>query len=147
MNIEKNTMTAELCLIDTDILIYILKDIDPAFQQSREYLKKQKKFTISCITYYECLRGYQAVGATKRLRIFEELLDITDVLYLDRDILDKAAEIYDLLKKKGLLPGELDILIAATAMVHDFTLISNNEKHYKVICESFPLRINNWMRR
>ena len=99
-------MTAELCLIDTDILINILKDIEPAYQKSREYLKKQKKFTISCISYYECLRGYQVVDAVKRLRIFEEFLDITDVLYLSQYILDKSAEIYGHLKKKGLLPGE-----------------------------------------
>jgi len=67
-------MTVELCLIDTDILSYILKGIEPAYQQSQVYFKKQKRFTISCMTYYECFRGYHAVGATKHLRLFEDIL-------------------------------------------------------------------------
>jgi hypothetical protein len=50
MNREKSTMTEELCLTDTDIFSYILKRLEPAYQQSREYLKKQNKFTISCLT-------------------------------------------------------------------------------------------------
>lgn len=140
-------MSEKLCLIDTDILSYILKDFAPAYQQSIEYLKKQNKITISCITYYECLRGYQAVGATRRLRVFEELLDIIDVIYFNQEIFNKAADVYGVLKRKGLLSGEFDILIAATALVHDFTLITNNEKHYYVIGEYFPLRIDNWMKR
>jgi hypothetical protein len=73
-------MTGELCLIDTDILSYILKRLEPAYQQSCQYLKKHKKFTISCLTYYECFRGYKAVSATKRMQVFKEFLDLTEVL-------------------------------------------------------------------
>ena len=139
-------MTAELCLIDTDTLIYILKRKEPAYQRSCEYLKQHKKFTISCLTYYECLRGYKAVGATKRLQVFQELLNLTEILYLDQSVLDKAGEIYGVLKKEGLLPGEFDILIGATALVHDFTLVTNNEKHYAKTKEIFSLNVGNWMR-
>jgi predicted nucleic acid-binding protein len=114
-------MTAELCLIDTDILSYILKRKETAYQRSRDYLKKHERFTISCLTYYECFRGYKAV-------------------------LDKAGEIYGVLKKKGVLPGEFDVLIGATALVHDYILITNNEKHYEQIKKNFPLKINNWMK-
>jgi predicted nucleic acid-binding protein len=91
-------MTGELCLIDTDVLSYILKHLEPAYQQSSEYLKKHKKFTISCLTYYECFRGYKAVSSTKRMQVFKEFLDLTEVLYLDQGILDKAGEIYSVLK-------------------------------------------------
>jgi predicted nucleic acid-binding protein len=99
MSRENNTMTEESCLIDTDILIYILKRKEPAYQRSREHLAQHKKFTMSCLTYYECLRGYKAIGATKRLQVFRELLDITEVLYLDQTILDKAGEIYGVLRR------------------------------------------------
>jgi predicted nucleic acid-binding protein len=135
-----------MCLIDTDILINILKRREPAYQQSLEYLKQHKKFSISCLTYYECLRGYQAIGATRRLKVFRKLLNITEVLYLDQAILDKAGEIYGVLRKKGLLPGEFDILIGATALIHNFTLSTNNEKHYEKMQEHFQLRINNWLK-
>lgn len=139
-------MTEELCLIDTDILIYLLKRKEPAYERSLEHLMQHKRFTLSCLSYYECLRGYKAVGATKRLQLFQEILKITDVLYLDQEIMDKAGEIYGVLKREGLLPGEFDLLIGATAVVHDLKIITNNEKHYRRIQKHFPLRIDNWMK-
>jgi len=139
-------MTGELCLIDTDVLSYILKRLEPAYQHSCQYLKKYKKFTISCLTYYECFRGYKAVNAAKRMKVFKEFLDLTEVLYLDQGILDKAGEIYSVLKNDGKLIGEFDVLIGATAIVHDLTLITNNERHYESIKENYPLEINNWMK-
>lgn len=146
MNDENINMAEELCLIDTDILSYILKRQEPAYKKSCEYLKQHEKFIISCLTYYECFRGYKAVGATRRLQVFQELLNLTEVLYFEQEILDKAGEIYSVLKNKGLLPGEFDILIGATAIVHDLVLITNNEKHYKPMREHFSLKIKNWMK-
>jgi len=140
-------MTVELCLIDTDILSYILKRIEPAYEQSRLYLNKRKNFSVSCLTYYECYRGYKAVGATARMETFRELLKLTDVLYLDQFILEKAGEIYGILKNNGVLPGELDILIAATAIVKGYSLVTNNTKHYEIIQKYFPLTISNWMKQ
>lgn len=140
-------MTEELCLIDTDVLSYILKQREPVYQKSQEYLKTHGKFTISCITYYECFRGYKAVDATKRLQVFQEFLNLTDVLYLDRAILDKAGEIYGVLKQKGMLPGEFDIFIGATTLVQHLTLVTNNAKHYQALQEYFSLNISNWMNR
>jgi len=139
-------MTAGLCLIDTDILSYILKDIEPVCSHCRKYIKDKGRFTISALTYYECIRGYHAVGATKRLEVFKSLLDITDVIYPNQEIFEKAAELYGVLRKKGILPGEFDILIAATAIVGGFILVTNNEKHYKSISNYFPLKIKNWMK-
>jgi tRNA(fMet)-specific endonuclease VapC len=138
-------MIEKPCLLDTDMLSYILKELAPVYQISREYLRKYEAFTISCITYYECLRGYRAIGATKRLEDFYRLLIFTEVLYLDRPIFDTASDMYGILKKQGTLPGELDILVAATAIEHDHILVTNNEKHYKPIQAHFPLHVCNWM--
>ncbi|MCP4682755.1 MAG: type II toxin-antitoxin system VapC family toxin [Desulfobacterales bacterium] len=135
------------CLLDTDMLSYILKERPPAFQVSREYLKKHKGFTISCLTYYECLRGYKAIGATKRLEKFHSFFIFTEVIYLDRAIFETASDIYAELKKAGKLPGDLDILIAATALVYDLVLVTNNEKHYQPIQDHFSLQIRNWMKQ
>jgi len=44
-----------LCLIDTDILSYILKRKENVYDYAIEYLKLHKNFTISCIIYYEWL--------------------------------------------------------------------------------------------
>lgn len=139
-------MIEEPCLIDTDILSYILKQQAPAYQVSQEYLKKHGEFTISCLTYYECLRGYTAIGATKRLQDFRGFLILTDVVYLERTIFDTASDIYGELKKHGTLPDDFDILIGATAIVYDLILVTNNERHYQPIQTHFPLKMCNWMK-
>jgi predicted nucleic acid-binding protein len=138
-------MIGELCLLDTDILSYILKQQEPVCQVSRAYLKRHHRFTISCLTYYECTRGYKAVGATKRLQVFQELLNFTEIVYLNQTILDKSGEIYSKFKPKGIVIGEFDLLIGATAIVHGLTLVTNNEKHYEPIKAHFPLKMSNWM--
>jgi hypothetical protein len=83
-------MTEKSCLIDTDILSYILKKQEPVYKHSLKYFKRNKGLTISCITYYECFRGYKAIGVTRRLEVFKELLRCTEVLYLDQVILEVA---------------------------------------------------------
>lgn len=88
----------KLSLIDTDALSYILKRKEPAYQNSLHYLQKFGGLKISCLSYYECRRGYQAIGATKRLQVFQDLLQITEVLYLNPPILEKAREVYSVLK-------------------------------------------------
>jgi predicted nucleic acid-binding protein len=106
MKTETKVKAETLSLIDTDTLSYILKQKEPAYQNSWKYLKKFGRFQMSCITYYECFRGYKANGATTKLKLFQNLLQITDVIYLDKAILEKAGEIYSILKNKGLLTGE-----------------------------------------
>ncbi len=140
-------MIEKPCLLDTDILSCILKEQAPVYHISQEYLKKHKAFTISCLSYYECLRGYKATGATKRLERFYRFLILTDVIYLDRAIFETASDIYGILKQHGTLPGDFDILIAATALVHDLIIVTNNEKHYRPIQVHFPVTIQNWMKR
>ena len=137
-------MNDRLCLIDTDILSYILKRKENVYERASDYLRHHRKFIISCITYYECLRGYKAVNASRRLEVFHELLKITTVLYLDQPILEKAGEIYAFLKQRGKLPGEFDILIGATAIRHNLKLITNNERHYLPLKENFSLILGNW---
>jgi len=139
-------MIEKPCLLDTDTLSYVLKEQSPAYQISLEYLHQYQEFTISCISYYECLRGYKASGATRRLEHFHGFLILTDVIYLDRAIFETASDIYSTLKKLGTLPGDFDILIAATALVYEQTLVTNNEKHYQPIQAHFPLQVCNWMK-
>jgi tRNA(fMet)-specific endonuclease VapC len=138
-------MNAPICLLDTDTLSYLLKQMQPAYDKGCIYLAQTGKFTISCITYYECIRGYHAIGATKKLAVFYELMPLIEVIYLDESILQKAADIYAYLKQQGRPTGEFDLLIGATALVKNMTLTTNNVKHYQFLREAFGLTIENWM--
>jgi tRNA(fMet)-specific endonuclease VapC len=137
-------MADKSALIDTDIIISILRREGSVYQRSLDYLNLFGRYKISCITYYECLRGYKAIGANKKINIFNDFLSLAEIIYLNQDIIVKACECYSLLKPKGLLRGEFDLLIGSTALVNDLIIITNNEKHYTPISTYFGLKIENW---
>lgn len=58
---ESKEMEESLSLIDTDILIFILKNNSRTIEKSKQYQKKFGQLKISELTYYECLRGFKYV--------------------------------------------------------------------------------------
>jgi len=55
--------------------------------------------------------------------------------------MDVFGEIKSNLERKGNILEDMDILIAATALSHNFILVTNNVKHFEKIKD---LRIENW---
>jgi predicted nucleic acid-binding protein len=51
-------------------------------------------------------------------------------------------QLFSDLQKRGIMIGDNDLLIAAYCIQHDFTLVTNNEKHFKYINN---LKIVNWV--
>ena len=54
---------------------------------------------------------------------------------------DRYATVRDDLERTGQVSGPFDLLIAATALVHDLTAITNNADEYRRIK---GLRVENW---
>ena len=77
--------------------------------------------------------------------MFYEFLDFVDVLDVDQQALDQAANMYAELRPRGLFPGELDTLIGATALVHRLPCVTNNTDHYQRFHDYFGLDVYNWM--
>ena len=137
-------MNDNLTLVDTDILIFILKNQPEAIRQSQKYQEEYGKLKISEITYYECLRGFKTSNSLRKLSLFETLTTQMEVFPLNRKIYGKASEVYVLLRKKGFPTGEFDLLIAATALVNNLRLSTNNTKDFRKISEYFNLKLDNW---
>ena len=131
------------CLLDTDILSALMKKDQTALKHAQKYLKKYNTLTMSIITQYEILRGLKVKNATKQILIFENICTKNEILQVTDTIIIKATDIYSVLYKKGKLIGDADILIAATALVHNLELITNNENHFNRIS---GLRIDNWIK-
>jgi len=142
---EKTNVQENLSLIDTDILIFILKNNKSVIEKSQEYQQKLGRLKISDLTFYECLRGYKTSNATKKLEVFMKLTKLMDIIPLTQDIYTTASEIYSKLYKKGFPTGEFDLLIAATALQNDLTIVTNNTRHFIRIKKYFDLKINNWL--
>jgi tRNA(fMet)-specific endonuclease VapC len=66
-----------------------------------------------------------------------------EVINLTDPIIIKAADIYADLHRRGLLIGDADILIAATALVHGYAVATNNERHFQRI---LGLQLENWLK-
>jgi len=118
----------EKYIIDTNILIYYLDGSIP-----KKQLKKVEKifldsFNISTITKIELL-GWQKISKTMISKI-ARFIQNAEVYYIDSSIENKAIEIKQ--KFKIAIP---DALIAATALLNNFTLVTRNQHDFNKISE------------
>ena len=114
-------------LLDTNTVIYFLDGALPQYALDfvTERLNEDGSF-ISVITKIELL-GWQA-GSAKKLQDVKNFVEDSDVISLTDAVVDKTVEIKRTSKIK--LP---DAVIAATAIVHDFTLISRNDDDFRKV--------------
>jgi tRNA(fMet)-specific endonuclease VapC len=121
-------------LLDTDTLSEVIKDRDLRVRQAaRQYLEAHGSFTFSIITRYEVLRGLKAKRATRQVAAFEHWCQTSNVLPLSDDVVVRATDLYADLYRGGHLISDADILIAATALVHGVTLVTENVAHFQRI--------------
>ncbi len=129
-------------LLDTSILIAFLRGNEKVVAKVEAYLDEFDMLSLSIITCYEILRGLKYIGNRRKLESFEELMDKSEIIMLDREIIDRASEIYAELKKRGELIEDADILIAASCLVKGMVLVTDNEEHFRRIEN---LEVENWL--
>lgn len=130
-------------LLDTNIITAILKGNKNATRRAQKVRLEGKRIFINGISYYECKRGLLAINAIKKLKIFEEIVKEYGLVGLDdKNIFDKASEIYADLKRGGKPIPDADILIASIAIFGNFILVSC-DAHFNRIKH---LKIENWIK-
>jgi tRNA(fMet)-specific endonuclease VapC len=77
-----------------------------------EYLQEHRVFRCSIITRYEVLRGLHAKDARQQITAFLDRCRASVVCPMTEEIVDRAAEIYGSLRKRGQLISEGDLLMA-----------------------------------
>jgi tRNA(fMet)-specific endonuclease VapC len=129
-------------LLDTNIVSYSLKN-NLKIKQKLEVMKFQDvDIFISCITYFEVKRGFLVIDSPKQRERFDQMCQDYQIIFLDDlAILEKAAEIHANLRLGGLPIQTEDILIAATAMVKDLIVVSNDTDLARVE----GLNLENWV--
>ncbi len=129
-------------LIDTDILIYSIKGhriVREKFLANANIPK-----AISVITYGELLFGAKKSKYVERnLAVVYRLKELFPVLDVDKAVMEVFSDIKAGLQSKGDVLDDMDMLIAATAMTMNCTLVTNNEKHFKKVK---GLKLENWTR-
>jgi predicted nucleic acid-binding protein len=113
-------------LIDTNIISHLFAERLP--ESGREFVKNviNNDFTISVAVEIEILTYHELPD---KMPLIEEFVSLATILPLDRTVTQKAIELRRHNRKLKL--G--DTIIAATALVHQLTLITNNTKDFKDI--------------
>jgi len=127
-------------LIDTDIIIYSIKRnriVQDRFLQNEKIPK-----AISVITYGELLFGAKkSKSVQKNLAVVYRIKELFPVITIDKAVIETFSGIKADMQKTGSLVDDMDLLIASTALTMNYTLVTNNEKHFSKIK---GLKIENW---
>ena len=127
-------------LIDTDIIIFALRKDKSVLIKFEE--NKNIPISISMITYAELIFGAKRSQNEQqnmmKVRHIRELYPIED---LNEGVMEVFADIKAKMFNNGIRIEDMDLLIAATAIYNDLTLVTNNVKHF----EKIPyLKLENW---
>ena len=133
-------------LLDTNVISELVKQTPNPIVLNWMDSIDNEKFYISVITLGEIRKGAEGIQNPERLEKISHWLEIELPAYFEERILNIDAKIADSWgrlqsKNKGYILPAIDGLIAATAYVHNLTLITRNTKDF--INASIAL-INPW---
>ena len=127
--------------LDTDTLSYFLSGNTAIHDKMLAAIKNGDQICLTCINVYEIIKGLKYKSDQNKEQNFNAFLENIFVFSLDDAAIQKAADIYTDLRKKGMNIGDADILIAAIVITNSGKLITNNIKHYQNIDD---LTMENW---
>ena len=114
---------ANYCL-DSSIIIDFLRGHENVKHYWLAARKRGDLLSICPIVYYEVVRGFRIINASKR-ELYKDLLDLP----FDMRATEKAIDIYEQLHT-GQTVEDNDIFIAAISMVNGCTLVTANTRHF-----------------
>jgi len=120
-------------LIDTDWIVDVLHGQQTETQSLLELA--QFGLAVSIITYGELYEGaYYARDREQALSGVRSFLTAKDVLPLTLPVMERFAVIRGSLSRSVRQQiGDMDLLIAATALEHDLTLVTHNLKDFELL--------------
>jgi len=129
-------------LLDSDSLIFMLKQNPGVVAKVGQ--AGLSTIALSVISAAEILHGaYYSANPTQSLENTRSLISQFQVIELNQPIADKYAEIKVVLKQGGQVIADFDLLIAATALMKQRTLVTNNLKHFNRL-SAIGLALENW---
>lgn len=120
-------------ILDTTFLIHLLHG-DPAVKRLMSEIDETGTAYVTSISVMELWEGIHLSSATNEEHTrTEELLSEMHELPFDRDCGMKAGEIAADLRSRGQPLEDPDVMIGATGLVHDETVLTRNVEHFERI--------------
>jgi tRNA(fMet)-specific endonuclease VapC len=130
-------------MLDTNILIYLLKNKPPAVAERINALDKESVLCMSFFTYAELLKG--AERSTRKTQVISQLYQLTQIIPVQYDTDTSLCQYYatqfTLLKTAGTSIGSNDLWIACHALSKNAMLVTHNVREFERIV---GLNIENW---
>jgi predicted nucleic acid-binding protein len=115
-----------MILVDSDVLIAHLRKVEAA----RDWLvwarRSEGRLSASVVTYVEITGGMRSAERAAVERLFEAI----DFLDVDQEVAARAGELQRAHRRSPVGIGIADLLVAATAQVHELQLATLNVKHF-----------------
>lgn len=130
-------------LIDTNVLSEVIR-ARPDVGVLRKLLKTAPRFRFASeITRYELRYGavLRSDGEALWARIEERILPLVNWLPIDAAVVVTAADLGVMLRRAGKPVDWADLMLAATAVVHDLTMVTRNVRHFDRMPD---LHVENW---
>jgi len=117
-------------LLDTDQVVAYLKNRPDTIKLLTSL--SGAGLAISLVSYGEIYEGiYFGKEREKHEKGFLAFLRQADVIPMNRRIMKRFARIRGELRATGSIIGDADILIAATAIDRNLTLVTGNKRHFE----------------
>lgn len=120
-------------LLDTSVVIDYLNNRPSAVQALK--MRFAEGLGVSTVTVAEYLHGvYASARPEENLRQFDGFLSDSGVVIfdVDRRVAERYGKEQGYLERRGQLLSGLDLLIAATALVHNLTLVTTDRAFERV---------------
>ncbi len=128
-------------LLDTNILSHLIRNPSGPVSERLRFILPETACT-SIIVSAEIRFGLSK-GVSKKLKIqAEKVLDVLDILPLEKPVDEHYGKIRVFLNRAGKPIGGNDLLIAAHALALDLTLVSANIREFSRVP---GLRVENWL--
>jgi len=127
-------------LLDTDTIIYSLKGDLAVKKALGEHLRDAMGISVVTLMelYYGAYKSRKTVANLARIRAIENAFE---VISISQEAAQTFGELKATLEKQGTPLDDFDLILAACALTHNFTLVTNNVKHFDRIA---GLRLENW---
>ena len=130
-------------LPDTNIVSLLVRENATLDRKLIEAKASGAVFVLCPVVIYEVERGLKRIGAPRLIAKYKRLTSGWEYLDFTRQAWLKASELWSFSRDQGMPLPDADILIAAHAITLDATLITANERHFRLF-EPLGLRLENW---
>ena len=133
-------------VLDTNVIIQYLKQAENVRNNFLCAVSAGHRLLLPRAVDYEVCRGLELSTAIRKRATYRDMTSPSpkgqcEIVDMGEHVWELAKQIYVSLHRKGFTVGEIDILIGAFCLQHDYTLVTANTKDFTNMS---GLRVEDW---